>query len=663
LAQQVPEQVESIAILDLRVAPWNARKTIEPSSLAELVASVEAHRIQVPLLVRAYRKQFYVTSSQGSPEDKVWYLACKNIVGRENLLETFSHRSPEDNRKAAEAAATKRNGDGNYEIVCGHRRFAAAKQIGINYVPCIVRELTDDQAREIGLVDNLQREDVPAMEEADAYNELKQRLGTPAAIAARVGKDVSYVTRRLQLVSLAEMPRRALQERLITIDHALLFARLGADEQNVNLKWCLRPGAGTKEKLEDVLASGIKDRDGSGRYGYYEAQSVLELKSHIEENVGRKLSRAPWDLDDAGLFGAAGACSSCPSNTKANDLLFGDMSIAAATCENGACFEQKRDAFVLIRQSKASDDLPADRGPALRLSWKSTTVKPRVSKSEVLDVDGFTIVQTFKQGQWLEAKKGSCEFIRTGVTVDWSDGGDRGYMHSGEKLRKPGQILTICIAEACKAHKKSYTGAARKASSNSGYDPKVEEEKREKQKQAAIVESKIRMAAATAAVEKVKAMPADALRAIVLNHLPDWSEQLRLYEALMPGIKKIIQTAKLDSVEFARAVAVASIDHPSCREHNDAKSYRSEFLASLKRIGHDASKAWLALGKARVEKAAPPPRGASSSSAPTSSASTKPAAKPAKKKTVLPAAARKRIAEAQRKRWAVQAAKKKAGRK
>jgi ParB/RepB/Spo0J family partition protein len=610
ISPAVQERVLNLLPEDLSIAPWNARKTFDAVSIGELALSITAHGVQVPLLVRPRLPGISTT---------------------------------------------------DYEIVCGHRRFEAVKRTDRYVLPCIVRELTDDQAREIGLVDNLQREDVPAMEEADAYNELKQRLGTPAAIAARVGKDVSYVTRRLQLVSLAEMPRRALQERLITIDHALLFARLGADEQDVNLKWCLRPGAGTKEKLEDVLASGIKDRDGGGRYGYYEAQSVLELKSHIEENVGRKLSRAPWDLDDAGLVGAAGACSSCPSNTKANDLLFGDMSIAAATCENGACFEQKRDAFVEIRLSKANLDERArpELGNALRLSWKSTTVKPRAAKGDLLNANGFSSTQTFKQGQWFEAKKGSCEFIRLGVTVDWSDGGDRGYMHSGETLRKPGRILTICIAEACKAHKKSYTGAARKASSNSGYDPKVEEEKREKQKQAAIVESKIRMAAATAAVEKVKAMPADALRAIVLKHLPDWSERLRFYDALMPGIKKIIQTAKLDSVEFARAVAVASIDQPWCREHNDAKSYRSEFLASLKRIGYDGSKAWLALGKARVEKAAPPPRVASSSSAPTSSASTKPAAKPAKKKTVLPAAARKRIAEAVRKRWAK--AKKKAG--
>lgn len=74
-----------------------------------------------------------------------------------------------------------------YEIVAGHRRFAAARKLGLKTVPCIVREISDDEAREIMLVENLQREDLPPLEEALAYEELRRPLGSVQAVAERVG--------------------------------------------------------------------------------------------------------------------------------------------------------------------------------------------------------------------------------------------------------------------------------------------------------------------------------------------------------------------------------------------------------------------------------------------------------------------------------------------
>ena len=587
------EAPREIPIQLLEVAPWNARKTFDAGALDELTATIQKQGLIQPLIVRP--------------------------IGEPN------------GSKFAKQ---------HYEIVAGHRRYRAMFKLNRDTVPCTVRELTDDEAREVGLVDNLQRVDVPAMEEADAYNELKQRLGTAAAIAARVGKDVSYVARRLQLVSLAESPRRALQEKLITIDHALLLARLGVDEQDVNLKWALNVNAGIKVPVEKVIEERIADRDGDTRWGGpWEPQSVLELKHHIEENVGRKLSRAPWSLDDAALLPAAGACSACPSNTKANDTLFSDLAIDEATCEKGACFEEKREAFVQIQLTLATTKGQSLEGPALRVSWRPTSVKPRVSQAKAGSVvidsrDGFNLFQVFKAGQWIEAKAKSCEHVRSAVTVDWDDAPGHGY--NPKKLRKPGEILTVCIASKCKAHPKEWEKPKR--ASGERYDPKAEEAEREKRKQAAIVESKIRMAAATKAVEQIKAIPLTALRFLIVDALPDWTQQRRPYEALMPGIAKIVESAKLDSVDLARAIAVATIDKLTAYEHSDAKEGRAEFLASLKRLGYDGSGAWVA---AKAESAKP----AKASAAPA-------AAKPAKKKSILSAAVKKRIADAQRKRWA-----------
>lgn len=640
-AHVAAEPAQSILLSNLRIAPWNARKTFDPAKIEELANTIASQGLLIPLLVRPFKKKFYAKAGLGDV-NQVWYLACRNVVGNENLVTTFNGKTAAENEAEAEKAAAEENGAGDFEIVAGHRRLRAVEKLNWKAVSCVVREMTDDEAMEIGLVDNVQREDVPALEEADAYAELKKRLGTPAAIAQRVGKEASYVARRLQLVSLEDFPRKALAERLITVDHALLLARLGADEQDVNLKWALCPSAGVKENVENTIATRIKDRDGKDRWsGPWEPESVASLKHHIEQHVGRKLSRAPWSLDDTTLVKDVPACSACPSNTKHNDTLFGDMNIAAATCEDGVCFLLKRTAFVQIKLSAATVKQEAGRGPAVRLSWKETTVKPRFSeaKAAVVPVDesGVNLVQVFKRGQWIEAKPKSCNFVRLGITVDWSDDANRGYMGSGEKLRKPGQELTVCIAPGCKAHKKEWE-KPKSANTNAPYDAKAEEAKRENMRLAALAETKLRVRIAGEALAAVKALHLGMLRELLLYHLPN-GRRYETLKAILPGVETILRAEKIDSAQFARAVALLTIEpHVNAWGHAPATDDRKEFIADMKRLGYDASKAW---------------------DKPTEPKPTK-AAKPAKK-SVLSAAAKKRIAEAQKKRWADM--KKKAGRK
>lgn len=80
-----------------------------------------------------------------------------------------------------------------------------------------------------------------------------------------------------------------------------------------------------------------------------------------------------------------------------------------------------------------------------------------------------------RQGQWVEAKKGSCPNARPGVTADWSDSGNRGYGGGGGKLRKPGETLLVCIAIGCKVHRKDWE---KPKSSSGGQQRDTEAEKR-----------------------------------------------------------------------------------------------------------------------------------------------------------------------------------------
>ena len=613
----VPPTIHNLPLDLLDASPKNPRRTMDDKGLEELAASIKQSGISQPLLVR--------------PD--TW---------TEGLIE------------------------GRFEIVCGHRRSEAATIAGLEEVPCIVRTMTDQEAAEIALVDNLQRVDVPALEEAEAFSELFARLGSIPAVAAKVGKEQAYVAKSLKLLTLTTWSRDALREGLITIDHARLLARLAEAEQNDALKWCLDTQAGKKTPVWEVLKNRLKrknpiaekakaeaalDRDGSddedlddedfeedfdddiaenGRRSVWnhawECESVQRLKEHIESNSGEPLDRAPWPMEEDWLLPDAGSCLDCPKNTKANTPLFGDLDMGVAVCTDGACFKAKTEGFVLHgieTAKKAADD---SKAPILRVSWKATSTVPRMERSDSganIKPDVPKLGQVFKAGQWLEAKK-KCEHARAAVTVDWSDANNRGYGGGSEKLRKPGEIVRVCVDPGCKTHAKAYVKAAKSGGALRERSETEEQRKsREERMQiAARAETEIRVRLASEAISKIGKFPDGLLRMILLEQLPNGDERKAL-EAVCPGVEKTLKTAKLDSLEFGRAVAAASLTgrYLAVWRHWEAKQFRKEFIQELGRLGYDASKAW---EKPKVPIKKP--------TKPSSKKAAKPAAKKAAKK-------------------------------
>jgi ParB family chromosome partitioning protein len=114
-----------------------------------------------------------------------------------------------------------------FELVAGERRWRAAQRVGMHEVPVIVRPLANSEALEIALVENLQREDLSALEEAEAYSRLMEEFGrTQASLAEAVGKSRSHVANTLRLLSLPAPVRRRLDEGELSAGHgrALLAA-------------------------------------------------------------------------------------------------------------------------------------------------------------------------------------------------------------------------------------------------------------------------------------------------------------------------------------------------------------------------------------------------------------------------------------------------------
>jgi len=116
-----------------------------------------------------------------------------------------------------------------FELVAGERRWRAAQRAGLHRVPVLVRGLSDTEALEVALIENLQREDLTALEEAEAYRRLIDQLGrTQASVADAVGKSRSHVANMLRLLNLPETVRQRLEEGALTAGHAR--ALLGASD-------------------------------------------------------------------------------------------------------------------------------------------------------------------------------------------------------------------------------------------------------------------------------------------------------------------------------------------------------------------------------------------------------------------------------------------------
>jgi len=120
-------------------------------------------------------------------------------------------------------------GRADFELVAGERRWRAAQRVGLHEVPVIIRPLGDAEALEIALVENLQREDLSPLEEAEAYSRLTREFGHgQAGIAEAVGKSRSHVANTLRLLTLPMPVRRSLEEGELSAGHAR--ALLGASE-------------------------------------------------------------------------------------------------------------------------------------------------------------------------------------------------------------------------------------------------------------------------------------------------------------------------------------------------------------------------------------------------------------------------------------------------
>lgn len=285
----------------LHESPFNPRKVFDETALQELATDIKTQgRVLQPLLVRPVVPPLFARHAALEPD-------LDAITG--------------------------------HEVVFGHRRLRAAQLAGLEVVPCMIRAMTDDEARRAQISENLQRTDVHPIEEAEGFQALIDHHNETAdRIAEQTGKSRSYVYGRLKLLEACPEIRRACLAGEIGSEVALLIARLRV----VKLQ---------QKALEFIKKDYRAKLDDGGKASFRSIRDMLNEKFTLD------LKTAMFDVEDEMLLPIAGNCVRCPKRSS-NAPEFDDVLNGVKThnwrlenygpnvCTDPECFDAKKKAHL-----------------------------------------------------------------------------------------------------------------------------------------------------------------------------------------------------------------------------------------------------------------------------------------------------------------------------
>ena len=226
------DEVTMVKLNELRSNPYQPRKVFDEQALEELASSIKEHGVIQPIIVK------------------------KSIKG--------------------------------YEIIAGERRAKASQLAGLEEIPAIIRDFNDTQMMEIALLENLQRENLSAIEEANAYKKLQETLSlTQEDLAKRLGKSRSHITNMLGLLTLPQDIQEEVNNKNISMGHARVLSKLDDIAQQEKLaKRVIEDGISVR-KLEElsqekeIIKTNPQRNKTPNEYSY--------LQEELSEKLGTKV--------------------------------------------------------------------------------------------------------------------------------------------------------------------------------------------------------------------------------------------------------------------------------------------------------------------------------------------------------------------------------------
>lgn len=211
-----------------------------------------------------------IQTSENKKNNGIEYIDINNIKPNSN-----QPRKKFDDDKLAELAASieehgliqpivLRKADIGYEIVAGERRWRAARKIGIKEIPCIVKELSDEENMLLAIIENMQREDLNPIEEAEGIRQMIEMYGlTQEEVSKSVGKSRPYIANSLRLLRLPEKVREYIENGSLSTGHAKAIAAVNDEKQQIELaEIAIKNGLSVRqlEKLAQMDKNGKKTK-------------------------------------------------------------------------------------------------------------------------------------------------------------------------------------------------------------------------------------------------------------------------------------------------------------------------------------------------------------------------------------------------------------------
>ena len=231
------EDIVEVKLSELRSNPYQPRRTFDQEKLVELGNSIKEFGVLEPIIVK------------------------KSIKG--------------------------------YEIVAGERRKKASELVGLETIPAIIKDFSDEDMMQIALLENIQREDLTAIEEAEAYSGIIKTLGiTQEELAKRIGKSRSYITNMLGLLTLPEDVKNDILNGYVTMGHAKVLSKLEDVDKINGLAKKIKEDHISVRELENIAsdpdykrknAISIKPKN-TNKYSFVEDAITDKLGSKVKIN-------------------------------------------------------------------------------------------------------------------------------------------------------------------------------------------------------------------------------------------------------------------------------------------------------------------------------------------------------------------------------------------